>query len=410
VRDKDRFRGERMSFQTFQCLIERYIADRAKSHDRQQKLSLIFHGGEPTLLDTAELIRFMDYARARIPYISFGMQTNLTNVSAELAIVLRNYGIAPGISIDGWDSRFNRLRLGAKPDPLRKNIRLLRRHGVKCSPLMVLSRDNIQEALPNMLRMLKNFSLPSVKANYVENIYEAGLSYPEITAEELFHQVFMPVIKYFSKKRRIPENNITRVLEHFFADALFGCNNDADKDRVTTNCYVKFCAGGNNVVEVDAEGSILYCGRWDDTHDICCLGSLQDVDPWGLKSYAKVLSVHKNKAADMRAKHCDRCLAAVICDYGCAAFAYAKYRKIRIREDLVCAYYLQVAQYLRENNAKLLEAYARTKKWIVYKDKKVLTLEMPAGYPRLNPNAVRAMPKWSIVETEKQNFLRVSLC
>ena len=412
VRDKERFRGERMSFPVFKQIIERYITDREKSlSGKQQELRLIFHGGEPTLLDIKEFVRFLNYAKRRIPYIRFGMQTNLTNISAELAIILQQYEISPGISIDGWGPRLNRLRLGKKSAGLAKNVRLLNQYRVNCGTLMVLTKENIRRAKHNIDNILKNFpAQKTIKANYVENIYTPEPAYPEVTAEELFKNLFLPLLKDFLKKGRLAEANLWSILTRFFQTALFGASNDPDKDQVLGHCNVKFCAGGNKIAETDAEGTVCFCGRWDDTHEICRLGSVRDADLWGLNSYYKSFVLQKTKAAYVRRLHCDACPAGTICDYGCLAFAYAKYRRLRIREDLVCAYYLKIAAYLQKNAAVLLQVYARSQNWTLQKEKEFFLLQLPPGYPEFNSDTIAAFPGWSVPDTAEQNLLKVKLC
>jgi radical SAM protein with 4Fe4S-binding SPASM domain len=402
-----------MSFALFKRLIDRYVLDQQKnSPDRQkQTLSLIFHGGEPTLLDTHELIRFMNYARRKIPYIQFGMQTNLTNISAELAIILQKYGISPGISADGWHSRFNQLRTRRQSKTIFRNVRLLKQYGVNCAPLIIINKLNIRSILTNIQRMLKIFGLQDIKANYVENIYTSDPAYPEVSADELITQLFLPVINQLKKKQVIVETNIAGMLDRFFQTSLFGVNNDPDKDNVSGNCYMKFCAGGNNIVEVDADGAVCSCGRWDAVHEVCQLGFINTADPWGLRSYGKAACLQIQKARQLRKKHCDICPAQNICSYGCLAFAYAKYKDFRIREELVCAYHLKAKKYLQENSSLILKAYAGARQWPVRKiHKKIFTVELPAGFPPLNEAQISQMPGWSVVNVDGQNLLQVILC
>jgi radical SAM protein with 4Fe4S-binding SPASM domain len=387
VRDKDRFRGERMSFAVFKAFIERYIQDRAKNVQQPNRsLLLTFHGGEPTLLGAPELMRFMNYAKKRIPDISFAMQTNLTNVSAELAMVLKKYKISPGISVDGWRSRANSLRMGKRKSPVLKNVKKLRQYQVNCGPLLVVNKINIKNIFTDLTRLVKYFSIPAIKANYVENIYSPDFVYPECTAEELLRELFIPALKNFLKTGRLVERNVSAILDSFFNKLLFETENTPLGDCITDNCLAKFCTGGNGLAEVDANGLVCSCGRWDDAHELCQLGSIYDKDLWGINSYHKTLSLQVQKARAIRQRRCDNCPAGDICHYGCLAFSYAKYRDIRIREDAVCAYFCQIKKYLQKNAANILEIYAlRVRKWRVrWQGQDFLQVFLPEHAPKLN--------------------------
>jgi radical SAM protein with 4Fe4S-binding SPASM domain len=274
---------------------------------------------------------------------------------------------------------------------------------------MVLTRENLNNILRNISNVLKKFPVRHrIKANYVENIYSPELTSPEVTADELFNNLFLPIIKHLLKSKKLLEVNILTILERFFSSVLFGVNNAASKDKVSSNCASKFCAGGNNVVDVDADGVVCFCGRWDDVHNLCKLGSIYDPDPWGLFSYYKSFTLQNTKAAYMRRIGCDDCPAKNICDYGCLAFAYAKYKEIRIRKELVCAYYLKIIEYLKANCSVLLEAYALSQDWNISKDKKGFLLEVSEG--KLNRVTVETVTGWSILNTKEQNLLQVILC
>jgi radical SAM protein with 4Fe4S-binding SPASM domain len=411
MRDKERFQGERMSFTVFQKLIERYKKDQAKNSGKlEQCLDIIFHGGEPTLLETRELRRFMNYARRRVPYVSFSMQTNLINISEEMAMLLQEYKITPGISVDGYNSGLNKMRTGSRKTTTLKNRRWLDKcYNITPGPLMVVNKDNIKGLLGNMQRVCRKFAIKDVRANYVENVYAPDNSVPEVTAAELLHNLFIPVARLFLRKGQIIESNFEEILRHFFYGILFGnMRGDIRQDAATAHCYTKFCAGGNKIAEVDAEGHVCFCGRWDDVHDICTLGSLEDIDLWGLSSYHKVWAIQRQKSADIRVKHCDSCRAASICDYGCMAFAYSKHGHIHIREELVCAYFQQAYDYLLEHDTRLLIKFAWRERWqISYHGQKSVWITLPDKCPRLNPQTVSAIPGWSIVPSDKSAVLEV---
>jgi radical SAM protein with 4Fe4S-binding SPASM domain len=413
MRDKERFKGERMSFAVFQKLIERYKKDQAKNTgELEQRLSIVFHGGEPTLLETRELRRFMNYAKRRVPYVSFSMQTNLINISEEMALLLQEYKITPGISVDGYNFRLNKMRTGFRKTTALKNRHWLDKcYNVTPGPLMVVNKDNINGLLVNIRRLCRRLNIGYVRANYVENVYAPDNTAPEVTAAELLQHLFVPMARLFLRKGKTIERNSADIITNFIKCILFGrYNGSAWQDAAGAHCNAKFCAGGNKLAEVDAEGHICFCGRWDDVHEICTLGSLTDTDLWGLSSYYKAWTIQRQKSVDIRAKHCDKCRAASICDYGCVAFAYSKHGRIHIREELVCAYFQQVYDYLLAHCTPLLLRFARREQWpIAYHGKNSVWITLPDSYPQLNPQTVSTVPCWSIVPSGKSTVLKVDM-
>ncbi|GBR73263.1 putative anaerobic sulfatase maturase [Candidatus Termititenax aidoneus] len=398
-----------MTFAVFQKIIERYLQDQARNIGAAVKqLLLVFHGGEPTLLGAKELRRFMNYARSKIPYIRFGIQTNLTNISPELAALFKKYSIVPGISVDGWHSRSNSLRMNGKKSPVLENVRKLKKYHIDCGPLLVVNKANIKKTWTNIIKLIRNFAIPGIKANYVENIYSPDFVYPECRAEELFKELFLPTIKHLQKKQQLVERNAEGVLSNFFNALIFQNENSPERDCHKDNCQIKFCTGGNKLAEVDAEGVVLSCGRWDDVHELCRIGSVEALDFWGISSYSKVLALQCRKAAAVRQKHCDSCPAGEICSYGCLAFSYAKYGDIRIRADSVCAYYKQVWQYLLANASVVLKSYAAVRNWeIAERRSRNFQVFFPKNAPRLNEESINKVSGWSIGQAGAKTCLQV---
>ena len=412
VRDKDRFKGERMSFQVFKRIIDRWIEDHEKSCLKKRNLCIVFHGGEPTLLPHQEMLRFINYARHKIPRVTFGIQTNMTNISPELAVIFQAHNISPGMSIDGWSSRHNKLRFNDKRKKLIENVRMLKKYNIPSGPLMVINSVNIKKTKKNIDKITREFSTKTIKANYAENLSVQAHAAPEVSAQELFENLFLPLITQFQKKYVLAEQNVMDIIESFFSALLFGSPRNFDQEDLSVHCSSKFCAGGTGLVEVDADGTICFCGRWDDVHNSCQLGMVDSIDLWGMSSYRKTFQLHLQKARDIRQKHCDKCSARTICSYGCVAFSYAKYKKVYIREDLVCQYFLKVVEYLQEHAVTILLAFARWKSWeIRKKTKKIYIIRPNQEQSKFNIQNILSIQGLGITKTDKNtDALQVTLC
>jgi hypothetical protein len=92
------------------------------------------------------------------------------------------------------------------------------------------------------------------------------------------------------------------------------------------------------------------------------------------------------------------------------AFAYSKHGRIHIREEIVCAYFQQVYDYLLEHSVQFLFRFAQHNRWpIAYHGKKSAWITLPDNYPQLNPQTISAVPGWSIVPSGKSAVLKVEL-
>lgn len=138
----------RMGAETLEVLIRRYM------ETRQPVYSMIWQGGEPTLMGTAFFKRVIALQKQYAPkgaYLSNSLQTNATLVSRNLAQLLHTYRFLVGCSIDGPAAlhdvhRRDKSGKGSHARVLR-GIRLLRKQGVPTTALVLVSSANVAAPL-----------------------------------------------------------------------------------------------------------------------------------------------------------------------------------------------------------------------------------------------------------------------
>ncbi len=363
LRNKNPHKGQTMSYAVFQKLIERITLDKNKVKNKSlnpEKLQIVFHGGEPTLLGAATIEKFINYAKAKIPEVRFSMQTNLTLLDDSWINLLIKHDLHPGISIDGIKNEQNSLR--SRNFNFLTKLKLLTKFDIPAGLLMVVSRTNYKSFSSTLAYLKKHKITKMIKANPVENVLENKYAAPELTGKEYFQSVFKPALRKLLKENKLIESNMQFTVNKFVLNFLF--DNQAERGQEKTNCGFKFCGGGNHIAEIGPDGNICFCGRWDEDQEINTLGNVHNyTDPFGLSSLQKSINVHLKKIKDIRLKKCDSCEARHICDYGCAAFAYLKYGKIKIREDLYCEFYKKARALLYENRYRTILAYAKACRW-----------------------------------------------
>lgn len=376
IKDKDHYQNERMTFEVFKHIIDRIVEDKIKNIRTltPQQLQIVFHGGEPTLMPIATLEKFITYAQEKIPTVSWGMQTNMTNINEDWLNFLKKHNIRPGVSIDGFAAEDNALRTNT--NELIKKLDLLNAAGVGYGPLLVLTKTNIKNFFKNAQLIIQHAQTHNIKANYAENTQINKPAYPEVSAKEMYTYVFLPIMQHFFTHNHCLEENIGHYLNTYINSLIFSPAS-TNKQPCRNNCMSRFCGGGNNVIEVDPDGNICFCGRWSDANSINTLGNIQDYDPFGLISYYQGLRLHIEKTRSLKKNHCQHCRAQHICSYSCLAFAYDKYGDFRIRKDLVCTYMKMILKYFEKHKYELLLHYVKGNPWEIRETPQSYLLNIP---------------------------------
>lgn len=371
VKNKDHYKGQTMSFEIFRKLIHRVILDQQRAVSPPKNIQIIFHGGEPTLLEKSKFQIFIDYAKKMLPSVNFGMVTNATLLDESWIKLLLKNNISPTISFDEGASREDELK--QQGQSVLKKINLLRKHQLTFGIISIISSENYKK-FPKTLRKL----LPqakSIRANYIENLSTSKFAENEIRGSELYSFIYKPVLEESLKKLDPPSELNLGIIINKFAESFL--EKDTSKES-KLNCYTKFCGGGNSIVEVEPTGEINFCGRWDTLRKISTMGHIDAPDPWGIFSLQTALNLQILKIKDIKKKKCDRCPAAVICDYGCIAFSYIKYAgKVQMRKEISCELFIELQKLLFKNRYQALILYAKQKKLLIQETKTLYIISLP---------------------------------
>lgn len=360
VADKDKYKNEKMSFDVFKALIDRIIEDKTQNND-YRPFNIVFHGGEPTLLGYDTLNLFLSYAydsfKSHNLDVSIGIQTNATLLNDELLRLLKDFNVNIGLSFDGLKTS-NKNRTSIDTDYYIDLFRKMDNLGIQYGNITVVNPKNIYNVKKNLKFFRKNHI--STKFNYAEDVFSLGDC--EVDGKDFFEYVTKPFIKdyikNFNKDRHdFIDDNTESIIDGYFRKKLLGEPNNRKNRNYKAICNAKFCGGGCYVLEVSPDGTINSCGRYDRDEDYCRVGSIYDKDVLGLETRLKYYDLLYIKHKAILDKKCDLCPAAGICDYGCMAFHYVKYRKFGIREDLVCNYFKPLYDYISQNEKKILKSY-----------------------------------------------------
>lgn len=137
-------RQHRMSDHVLRELLKGYLGT------DQPVYSLVWQGGEPTLMGTAFFEKVIEYEKQFAPRgsrLSNSLQTNATRIPGDLAALLGRYRFLAGCSLDGPPEVHDRYRLDRRgrgtQQRVLQGIARLQRHRVPLSILVLVTRANV---------------------------------------------------------------------------------------------------------------------------------------------------------------------------------------------------------------------------------------------------------------------------
>lgn len=359
VRDKDKFSGELMEFNVFKALIDRIVRDK-EIVGKKNHISIVLHGGEPTLMPPLEMTKFLSYAKRtfeknQIPY-SFSIQTNATNLTDELLQVFKDYGVSVGISFDGV-AESNSLRTAKSTVFYEEVIEKFKKYNIDYGLIMVVNPMNINYVSRNIEYIENVLKVSGYKVNYAEDVLSLGNC--EVTGYDFFEKVQKIILQdCIYKNIKLSETNLFRIIEKYFKNRFFG---ESVPDISSGNCEIKICGGGINIIEINPDGTISFCGRYSEDYPDVSLGSIFDKDFLSLRSIGLYFNAVKAKHRIIRETGCDLCSADNICDHGCIAFHRSKLGEWGIRKDLVCEIFKPLKSYISKNEKDIFKIYFNSK-------------------------------------------------
>jgi len=355
IRHKDDYRGERIDFDLYKDIINRIIKDRLKAETNNQKFSIIFHGGEPLLMDLDQLSRMFEYARKKFiendVSHEFGIQSNLTLLTPDLCKLLHEYDVSVGMSFDGFaNGSFARSKI-LDDEFFKAKIALMDEYGVRWGPLLVANSSNYQKIVKSVDYLKREYDAKAIKVNYVEDVNTIDQG-SEITGREFINNSFIPFITDFINGKPMIESNTFMLLEKFFKHSLY-----VFEDTARSNCYTKFCGGGISIVEMEPSGKVFLCGRYSENYEEAYIENARDKDFLDLIQIGKYIDFAYKKHKIILETGCDICPARHICDHGCMAFHMSKYGTYGIRKGLVCEIFKPTYDFLVKNESKIFRVF-----------------------------------------------------
>lgn len=357
VRNKEKYKDEMIDYDLYKKIVDRIVKDKV-TNPSEQAFSLILHGGEPLLASKNQLSKMFHYAsktfeRNNITY-KLGIQTNLTLLDEEFALILNQYDVHLGASFDGIKEANTGRTKAFGQKVFEEKFKLIEKYSIKYGFLMVAGQHNIKRIKETTDYILKRYNITGIKINYAEDVNNLG---GEVSGEDFFKYAWKPYIDEYIKTGKCTEDNTAHTIDLFM---IYAMARILQANR--QNCGTKFCGGGINIVEIEPTGKTFLCGRYSEEYPQAYMMHALEPDFLSLKQLKKYLNFVYEKHELVLQAHCDSCYADYICDHGCMAFHLSKYGKYGIRKDLVCPMFKNLYKYLVINEYAIVKSFFNTNK------------------------------------------------
>ena len=297
----------------------------------RQKLTIIWHGGEPMLWGIDSYREIWAYMQKELGEyeIHNSMQTNLSLVDDEWVDLFLQYDVRVGFSLDGTQTIHDQQRMGIHGEPtferIIANYRLCKQRGMRIGCIVVGSKKHIGH-IPELYQLMRDegmgfkFNPLFCSGEAQNNMDEYGIT-PEEYAQmaiELFD------LWFYDQKGKITESNFVEIASNIATGKPTGC-------MFSKNCQDNFLA-------IAPTGDVMPCGRFCD-NDLLqySYGNLHK------ETLVEILPRIKQSETYKRAEYiaqsgCAKCKWYNICHGGCLHDGFLASGDFRHKSFLCSAY------------------------------------------------------------------------
>lgn len=313
---------------------------------KYQKVSIIWHGGEPLLWgkkNYREILAFMQHELDGYD-VHQSMQTNLSLVDEEYLDVLKKYNVRLGFSLDGTKEIHDSQRVGVGDvptfDSIMQKVALCREYGMNPGCIVVNSRKHIGH-IPDLYQFMKKHELNFkfnplfISGEAEKNRDEYGITPMEYAkmSIELFD------LWFDDPDGKIKESNFIEIASNIATGACTGC-------AFSCNCQDNFFA-------IAPTGDVMPCGRFcDDDLMQYSYGNLHQETLSEILPRIKQSEIYKRSEHIMQGS-CKNCKWLNICHGGCLHDGFLKSGDFRSKTFLCSAYkkiFAHIEKRLQEAN------------------------------------------------------------
>lgn len=305
-----------------------------------QKLTIIWHGGEPLLWGKQNYSEVFEFTRRELAdfNLQISMQTNLSLIDDEYIDLLTKHNVRIGFSLDGFKAIHDsqRVDIFGKPtfDTIIQKLAMCRTRGLRTGCIVVGSRKHIGH-IPELYRFLKEQNI-SFKFNPLFVSGEAGRNRDEycITGQE-YAQMSIELfdLLFDDREGKVTESNFVEIASNIATGKATGC-------MFSRNCQDNFLAIAPN-------GDVMPCGRFcDDDLRQYAYGNLHNESLSEILPRIKQSEIYK-RAEYIAQSDCAKCKWYNICHGGCLHDGFLRNGDFKSK-TLLCPAYKQIFAHIEQ--------------------------------------------------------------
>lgn len=306
-----------------------------KLYEKETNPQVIFHGGEPLLIDPIILDRFCSKLKEIKP-MNFSIQTNGTLINDQVISLLKKYDFRVGISLDGCNEQQNCARIFPNRinsfNVVFKNIKKLQENGVKHGIIMSISKSqshgerkiydfigennincNIRPVFAADSETSNTIMTPEEYSEFFNNLFDIWISDKDKKVST--HQILE---LYNALKQELDGNFINKI-----------CS-------ASPNCFMNF-------ISLDVNGELYACNRLYGKEPFH-YGNIKNLTMPMIEGKAKELLIKRNASIQEK---CSSCASLKKCNGGCPAESYDVYGDI-LHPSAECKIKQLVSKHIRE--------------------------------------------------------------
>lgn len=328
------YKEENKSFSKRIDKIVQYMQKILSNNTTRSKI--IFHGGEPLLIDAANYEELISKILNVRPNVKFSVQTNATLLTKKHIDVFKKYNVSLGISLDGYNKEMNKYRVFSNGrstfDLVMKKIKLLRQEKMNFGVIMSLTKDIIghEEELYDFI------SENNLKCN-IRPVFSNSNENDMLMSNDDYFKFFKNIFEiWIEDEKRIRLRQINEIYEEFAKSLDENCR--FGKCSSSGECF-------KNFISLDSNGDLYSCNRTYKNKSFY-YGNIEDMTSYEIES--KMQYMIKKRQSYIFSSKCKECELFNECKGGCPANSYIKYGNIYSMDDYFCESKIKIRKYVRD--------------------------------------------------------------
>lgn len=312
--------------------------DQLYEYNQQTNTRIIWHGGEPTLINHQLLDDIMNDQLIKCHDIKWAIQSNGTLITDNYAKMLSKHNASIGVSIDGLSKQHDKYRVFKNGNPtfnvIMNNINILNSNNVTCGALITITDNNIDK----LIEIYNMFAEKNLNFNFNALFPNDNDTQVELSSERYAEKI-CDLFDYWINDN---EHQITISPFMQIVEAFVGKTRRVPACHWSEDCSKSFCA-------IDTNGDLYPCEHWVGNSEYC-FGNIKN----GLEEELHNCSYFEDRVLVLKENDCKDCEIWELCYGGCPWNAYGIFGSTQRKDSSICFGRKKIIKHiekvLRQNN------------------------------------------------------------